>query len=322
MNKTYRIKYNQHTGAYVAVAEISTARGKSGGSGRLVAAALLAAGLVLSSTQAMAIPSKNADGTVNANNGFAMGTGCVVSPTVTVGQSHVVQRADGSTYSVPVSNTSQSAWVEGEYGLALGSGCDAPALAMSNAVAIGNGAAASENAISLGRLALAKGVNSLALGNGAQALTDSAIAIGVNARAQGANSLAQGNGAQANMENSISLGLGAGSSALPTLPLIPTLGSNNQIGAYAGAASSQINSNLMGKQAGMSSVGGENNYVGSNSGLGVIGSNNIAIGTSAGTEVLNVMSAGPGMLIPILRPDASVVSPPLGTLLGSGGNFN
>ena len=25
MNKTYRIKYNQHTGAYVAVAEISTA---------------------------------------------------------------------------------------------------------------------------------------------------------------------------------------------------------------------------------------------------------------------------------------------------------
>ena len=39
MNKTYRIKYNQHTGAYVAVAEISTARGKSGGSGRLVVAA-------------------------------------------------------------------------------------------------------------------------------------------------------------------------------------------------------------------------------------------------------------------------------------------
>ena len=28
MNKTYRIKYNQHTGVYVAVAEISTARGK------------------------------------------------------------------------------------------------------------------------------------------------------------------------------------------------------------------------------------------------------------------------------------------------------
>lgn len=56
MNKTYRIKYNQHTGAYVAVAEISTARGKSGGSGRLVAAALLAAGLGISSTAAGAIP--------------------------------------------------------------------------------------------------------------------------------------------------------------------------------------------------------------------------------------------------------------------------
>ena len=34
MNKTYRVKYDQHTGTYVAVAEISVAHGKSSGSGR------------------------------------------------------------------------------------------------------------------------------------------------------------------------------------------------------------------------------------------------------------------------------------------------
>ena len=76
MNKTYRIKYNQHTGAYVAVAEISTARGKSGGSGRLVAAALLAAGLGISSTAAGAIPwgdGQDISWNSNVTEGVALG---------------------------------------------------------------------------------------------------------------------------------------------------------------------------------------------------------------------------------------------------------
>ena len=305
MNKTYRIKYNQHTGAYVAVAEISTARGKSGGSSRLVAAALLAAGLGISSTAAGAIPwgdGQDISWNSNVTEGVALGPYMCNNAAT----SQTVYDANGNPFakSYPANSGHEGAWLEGNRGVVLGGGCDNVAVAMQDAVAIGNGAAASVNAVAIGNMALAQGSNAISIGTYAQASNVKSIAIGANTVASGAYSIAQGhaanaavensvaigNGAVASATNSISLGLGAGASVLP-MPMMP-LGNNNNIGTYAGNASMQMNSNLIGNQAGLASAGLENNYIGSNSGAGMNGANNVAIGKMAGTEVVAVFNAG------------------------------
>ena len=198
MNKTYRIKYNQHTGAYVAVAEISTARGKSGGSGRLVAAALLAAGLSISSTAAWADPwgtGAGASWNPSVTEGVVEGTwGCNNAAT-----SQTVYDANGNPFakSYPANSGHEGAWLEGNRGVVLGGGCDNVAVAMQDAVAIGNGAAASVNAVAMGNMALAQGKNSVAIGANALALGDYAVAQGDAANAVGEASIAQGQGANA-----------------------------------------------------------------------------------------------------------------------------
>ncbi|EFH3186564.1 hypothetical protein GSE98_24200, partial [Escherichia coli] len=65
---------------------------------------------------------------------------------------------------------------------------------------------AAENATAIGNKAHAKGVNSIALGNGSQALADSAIAIGQGNKANGADAIALGNGSQSSGLNAIALG--------------------------------------------------------------------------------------------------------------------
>ena len=177
MNKTYRIKYNQHTGAYVAVAEISTARGKSGGSGRLVAAALLAAGISISSTAAWADPWGTGAGSSwnpSVTQGLVEGTwGCNNAAT-----SQTVYDANGNPFakSYPANSGHEGAWLEGNRGVVLGGGCDNIAVAMQDAVAIGNGAAASVNAVAIGNMALAQGSNAISIGTYAQATNVKSIA--------------------------------------------------------------------------------------------------------------------------------------------------
>ena len=241
MNKTYRIKYNQHTGAYVAVAEISTARGKSGGSSRLVAAALLAAGLGISSTAAGAIPwgdGQDISWNSNVTEGVALGPYMCNNAAT----SQTVYDANGNPFakSYPANSGHEGAWLEGNRGVVLGGGCDNVAVAMQDAVAIGNGAAASVNAVAIGNMALAQGSNAISIGTYAKATNVKSIAIGANTVASGAysvaqghaanaaaeNSVAMGNGAVASAANSISLGLGAGASVLP-MPMMP-LGKQQQ----------------------------------------------------------------------------------------------
>ena len=126
MNKTYRIKYNQHTGAYVAVAEISTARGKSGGSGRLVMAALLASGL------SMAVFSPEAAASVvwgdqgvsapGVTEGVALGPYDCKNPA----SSQTVTDANGNSFvkTYPAGSNHEGAWLEGNRGVVLGGGCE------------------------------------------------------------------------------------------------------------------------------------------------------------------------------------------------------
>ena len=73
-------------------------------------------------------------------------------------------------------------------------------------MALGAESEAAENATAIGNKAHAKGVNSIALGNGSQALADSAIAIGQGNKANGADAIALGNGSQSSGLNAIALG--------------------------------------------------------------------------------------------------------------------
>ena len=180
MNKTYRIKYNQHTGAYVAVAEISTARGKSGGSGRLVMAALLASGL------SMAVFSPEAAASVvwgdqgvsapGVTEGVALGPYDCKNPA----SSQTVTDANGNSFvkTYPSGSNHEGAWLEGNRGVVLGGGCDNIAVAMQDAVAIGNGAAASVNAVAMGNNSYAQAASSTAIGDGAISRLKDSVALG------------------------------------------------------------------------------------------------------------------------------------------------
>src|SRR5262249_45397769 len=89
-------------------------------------------------------------------------------------------------------------------------GCDSNAAAGTNSVAFGQGAQALTNSVALGTNAAA-GTNSVALGQGAQALTNS-VALGTNAAA-GTNSVALGQGAQALGAASTAIGQDASTSS-------------------------------------------------------------------------------------------------------------
>ena len=218
MNKTYRVKFNHHTNTYVAVAEISTARGKSGGSGRLVAAALLAAGLSLNSGLAMAdvwadagtsaagVPEGVAIGALNCTNGA---------------NSQIVYGDNGNTYSqgYPAGATFSSTWLAGNGGIAIGSSCDNVTIALENGTAIGNGAAAANSAVALGTLALAQQPGTIAVGDHAQALGPTSIAIGSNSEAKGDSAVAMGRRASTDGDETVAVGnyaiaRGFGSTAL------------------------------------------------------------------------------------------------------------
>ena len=166
MNKTYRVKYNQHTGTYVAVAEISVAHGKSSGSGRLVAAALLASGL------GMAVFSPEASATVwgdsgTSSSGVTEGVAFGPYDCKNKATSQTVKDIYGNpfTKTYPAGSNHEGAWLEGNRGVVIGGGCDNIAVAMEDAVAIGNGAGATQKAVALGNMALANGYASVAVGN-------------------------------------------------------------------------------------------------------------------------------------------------------------
>ena len=128
MNKTYRIIYNHHTGTYVAVAENTHARGKASRSGKVLSTVAVGAVLALSNVNALALESYGSGSGNSGVDGVSWG---------------------GGTTNCPAGvNT---AWVEAEGGLAIGSDCSAQAMAMQkNAIAIGNGSTAGENAVALG----------------------------------------------------------------------------------------------------------------------------------------------------------------------------
>ena len=161
MNKTYRVKYNHHTGTYVAVAEITTACGKSSHSVKALAPLSLVAKLVGNT---------------------------LMAPVKQLGHVKAVLFSIGvlTSMAMPMAHAS---WSNGSGG--GGSGSNNFAVVGTDAIAMGTG-----SAVGTGRAA-AMGTRAAAYGYAANAYGQAASAYGANSIANGTSSVAVGDHAQA-----------------------------------------------------------------------------------------------------------------------------
>ena len=184
MNKVYRTVFNETTNTWVAVAEISPAKGKksrseksSGGIGLHLMAPVVVSGMLLSG-HAIAAP-KVQDGT--GTNAVTI-SGATVTTTEATGADSFAAGTGTKVYS--------------QSGIALGTNVvsgDSGNSNIKNTVAIGNLARAEGgNAIAMGQNATAKKQSDLAIGDGAKATQGQGTAVGVSASAEGAGASAYG----------------------------------------------------------------------------------------------------------------------------------
>ena len=183
MNKVYRTVFNETTNTWVAVAEISPAKGKksrseksSGGIGLHLMAPVMVSGMLLSG-HAMAAHLQDGAGT-NAITIYGAG----VTTTEATGADSFAAGTGTKVYS--------------QSGIALGTNVvsgDSGNSNIKNTVAIGNLAKAEGgNAIAMGQNATAKKQSDLAIGDGAKATQGQGTAVGVSASAEGAGASAYG----------------------------------------------------------------------------------------------------------------------------------
>ena len=183
MNKVYRTVFNETTNTWVAVAEISPAKGKksrseksSGGIGLHLMAPVMVSGMLLSS-HAMAAHLQDGTGT-NAITIYGAG----VTTTEATGADSFAAGTGTKVYS--------------QSGIALGTNVvsgDSGNSNIKNTVAIGNLAKAEGgNTIAMGQNATAKKQSDLAIGDGAKATQGQGTAVGVSASAEGAGASAYG----------------------------------------------------------------------------------------------------------------------------------
>ena len=183
MNKVYRTVFNETTNTWVAVAEISPAKGKksrseksSGGIGLHLMAPVMVSGMLLSG-HAMAAHLQDGTGT-NAITIYGAG----VTTTEATGADSFAAGTGTKVYS--------------QSGIALGTNVvsgDSGNSNIKNTVAIGNLAKAEGgNTIAMGQNATAKKQSDLAIGDGAKATQGQGTAVGVSASAEGAGASAYG----------------------------------------------------------------------------------------------------------------------------------
>ena len=252
MNKSHRSIWNESLGAWVAASEITSARGKRSRSSKTIIAGL-GASLLFSGGGAMA------SGNVQLGNGQSpQGTMCfnaeLGSATAASTFTCIVAQANGGFATVTGVGVKEDPSNPGQF---VADGGLAEAWA--NANLTGTGAMAAGN-----QTTSAKGVNSIAYGNGAQA--------------NGLNSIAVGTGAVAGEET---VAIGAMAGALPT----GTAATGNVvIGSAAGYTSNGNSNTAVGNSAGAFVEGGQNSAFGVNAGQRINGTHNTAIGSSSGSE--------------------------------------
>ncbi len=243
MNKSYRLVYSEVTNTWVAVSELTKAKGKKSSLktiGSVLATSIMATfGLAQAGTIALNLPvgtitygagvggvcAQNSGDTTftcqipRSGGGFATLTGVPSIPSGIPG----VLAADPAAI---------NAWLATNSGLnsiALGtlntsaSGADAVAIGTSakatgkNTISMGNGASASStSAIAIGTGATAKGLSAYALGESSQAIGSNSVALGADSQSNTQYSFAAGRAASATGQSSVALGGGAASGGAAT----------------------------------------------------------------------------------------------------------
>ena len=232
MNKVYRTVFNETTNTWVAVAEISPAKGKksrseksSGGIGLHLMAPVMVSGMLLSG-HAMAAHLQDGTGT-NAITIYGAG----------VSGDKVAEATGADSFAAGT-----GAKVYSQSGVALGTNVvsgDSGNSSIKNTVAIGNLAKAEGgNAIAMGQNATAKKQSDLAIGDGAKATQGQGTAVGVSASAEGAGASAYGYLTKATGYLSTAIGNQAESSGASSVAVGKALASGPQAIAIGNDAKS------------------------------------------------------------------------------------
>ena len=212
MNKVYRTVFNETTNTWVAVAEISPAKGKksrseksSGGIGLHLMAPVMVSGMLLSG-HAMAAHLQDGTGT-NAITIYGAGL-----------SGDDVAKAEGADSFA----AGTAAKVYSQSGIALGT----------NVVSGDSGNSSIKNTVAIGNLAKAKGGNAIAMGQDATATKQSDLAIGDGAKAT------EGQGTAVGVSNTVSAagGTAVGNSNTAAGWRSTAIGSSSQADAQGGVA--------------------------------------------------------------------------------------
>ncbi len=264
MNHSYKSIYNEQTGTWVAVSELTAAHGKKSKGGKALLNAVLAvsgAVVVMGAAQAqiaIGVQPAGVQGTAVANGGgspIAIGASAVVDAggTAIGWQAHSI-----GVFSQALGLNATSG---GAYSSALGvdansGGGNSVAIGYATSSAGAGSTAVGWAAVSSGDFSSAIGTNahatnlySNALGAGANALADNSTAIGLGATANGTNSYAIGVSANSNAVDSMALGANATSNAVDSIAL------------GAGATSNVVGSVAIGQNSVASVAAGVVGYV-------------------------------------------------------------
>ncbi|WP_353172017.1 ESPR-type extended signal peptide-containing protein, partial [Acinetobacter rudis] len=208
MNKVYKVIWNASVGAWVAVSELATAKGKSSKSVKVMtAASMLLGATVTFSADALAGTelSTCANGVANAkaSGDHSVAIGCKSD----AGGDHYIYDRKNPYNKKTTADPNSTSWNDGLAGnTAVGTGAKA-GVSGGLATAVGTYAAATNTAsIAVGVAALSTGNSSLAVGRQSAATADYAQALGNVSAATGKGSLAVGHSATANGNRSIAIG--------------------------------------------------------------------------------------------------------------------
>ncbi|WP_118776862.1 ESPR-type extended signal peptide-containing protein [Haemophilus haemolyticus] len=199
MNHIYKVIWNTITQTWVAVSELSRAKGKTKSSKTLsavVLAAVSAGAIVGDAEAAINYPTGSVYGTEGASDGMAIGLGSV---------------AHGDSVSYGVSAQGNNRW-----GVTIGSNAKSGALNLTppsindGAVAVGAGSSAEHfGATAIGPKAKAGSGRATAVGTQAEALGENSVALGQGSKAEKAYGVALGKSANAKEQLGIAVGKNA-----------------------------------------------------------------------------------------------------------------
>ena len=218
MNRIYKVVWSQVKNCYTVVSEISNSHIRGGNRSRMgvamLAVAVLTGCLGLQSTSAEAVKVQAGKNTTVVVTTDAS-TGDKIY-TVNAADDAIVYEGEGDTKALKSTNAYNKK-PQGENAIALGR------LALAEgekSISIGDDSTAGyEKAIAIGSGADASEVSAVAIGDEASASYESAIAIGRGADANEVNTVAIGDGVYANYEKAIAIGSSAGANDVSTVAI-------------------------------------------------------------------------------------------------------